>query len=81
MTVGELRKILSDYNDSDLVILASDPEGHSYRLLSDCEDSIYADRKVFLRTLTPELEAQGYTQDFLYNGPDGQSCIVLYPED
>lgn len=82
MTVKELKEILNNADDTDLVILSRDGEGNSYSPLCDTQLCTYSEEESWegqlgLRELTPELIKEGYTEeDMLENGTN---AIVLYP--
>jgi hypothetical protein len=83
MLVKELKEILNNADDNDLVVLSHDEDGGggysplystelcSYDLNNSCENEIG------IRELTPELIEEGYTEDDLIE--DGVNAIVLYP--
>lgn len=49
MTVKELKEILADVKDSDVVIMSSDPEGNTYSPLYTCDPVVYAHGEVYDR--------------------------------
>ena len=82
MIVKELKEILNNADDNDLVVLSRDGEGNSYSPLYDTQLCTYADEEswegqIGLRELTPELIKEGYTEEDLLE--DGVNAIVLYP--
>lgn len=75
MTVKELRELLKDQNDNDLVVLSSDSEGNSFSPLSEnfslaSYESTSGERgEIWLRELTEELKKEGYSkEDLCENG-------------
>jgi len=79
MTVSELRHFLADEDPDRIVIISSDPEGNRFHRVSDAYmRGAYKSGDVGLEELTPEKEAQGYSQEDLMT--DGKPCLVLYPE-
>ena len=82
MLVKELKEILNNADDNDLVVLSHDEEGNSYSPLYSTELCSYdlnnsGENEVGIRELTPELIEEGYTEDDLIE--DGVNAIVLYP--
>ena len=86
MKVKDLIKILQTVDPDTKVLISSDAEGNSFSELADCETS-YACRndyesrhgmvyEVGIKTLTPELEEDGYTEEDVV---DGESCVILWP--
>lgn len=82
MTVAELKELLDEYKDTDLVIIQKDAEGNSHSPLAGAWDGSYEatstwSGEVGLRKLDAEAIGQGYeADDVLENGKD--ACI-LYP--
>jgi hypothetical protein len=83
MKVKELKAILAQCDDEDDVIMASDAEGNSYHPLSadgvntheyNWDGEYYAE--IGLRTLTPELEQHGYSEEDVM---EGKPCVIFYP--
>jgi hypothetical protein len=65
-------------------VLAKDSEGNSFSPLSDHSINIYGPNStwsgdIYLVELTPEYEADGYTEDDLYHGDNGEKALVLWP--
>jgi hypothetical protein len=84
MTVRELRVLLANANDDDLVVLSKDAEGNGYSPLRGTWDAIYVpdstySGNVYMRELTTEDRVEGYTEEDLYEGDDGQPALVLTP--
>lgn len=82
--VGELKQALANKADSDFVVLAKDGEGNSYSPLAGEWEALYVPENtwsgdVYLRALTDDDRADGYTEEDLYDGDDGQPVLVLYP--
>lgn len=82
MMVKELKELLKEFNDNDIVIISKDSEGNRYSPLSDVAEASYEAettwyREIGLRKLTEEDIKAGYTEeDVLENGVN---AIVLYP--
>lgn len=79
MKVKQLIKRLQRLNPNDDVVLSSDDEGNSYRLLNSiCDNSTYTkdgyNIEVGLGKLTPELKEGGYTEEDVLAG---NKCIIL----
>ena len=85
MTVDELRAALEGIDGSLIVVMSKDAEGNDYSPLADLEgESVYVPEctwsgAVYIEKLTPELRAQGFTDEDLYDGDDGQPALVLCP--
>lgn len=84
MKVKQLRELLAQCNDDDVIIMSSDSEGNSYHPLSEegVSVGVYAwdgeyEGDIGIRKLTPELEEAGYSEEDVME--DGISCIVLWP--
>lgn len=85
MTVGELIAALQDVPPDTLIVMSEDGEGNGFSPLDtvDTGSSAYTAEstwsgEVGLRTLTPELVAEGYSDDDVA-GPDAVPCVVLWP--
>lgn len=82
MKVKELRELLENCNDDDLIVMSKDAEGNTFTLLSDIDsDSYVYDSQgwwgdVYLRELSDDDLCNGYTEEDL--GP-GENCIILWP--
>jgi hypothetical protein len=82
MKVKELKELLNQYDDNDLVIMAKDSEGNGFSPLYEIEDGSYKAEttwygEVGLRELTSELIEAGYSEeDVLENG---ENAIILWP--
>jgi hypothetical protein len=65
--------------------MSSDGEGNSKSPLADLSDAVYVPDSTYsgdthvARRLTPELEAQGYSEEDCYAHDDGQDAVVLWP--
>lgn len=83
MTVKELRKLLINQNDNDLIVLSKDSEGNSFSPLSEhfclCsyESTSTSSGEIWLRELTDELKKQGYSKEDLCD--TGINALILYP--
>lgn len=77
MTVAELIALLQEEDPEALVVCSRDAEGNGYSLLADVAAPYnYDTGEIGFAELTPELEAQGYTEEDLL---DGVPAVVLYP--
>lgn len=63
--VGDLRRILAAFDDTDLVILSKDGEGNAFSPLSEAEVNHY------------EAESS-WSGELTGDGP-GERCVVLWP--
>lgn len=84
MKVRELRELLAGAGDDDEVVLAKDAEGNGYSPLAGGWAALYVPEStwsgdVYLRELDAEDREQGYTEEDLYDGEDGQLAFVLTP--
>lgn len=84
MKVKEFKVLVNTWDDEDEVIMSKDGEGNNFSPFSDCSEQIYIpdctwSGEIRQRELTPELIAQGYTDEDLYHGDNGVNAIVLWP--
>jgi|WetSurMetagenome_2_1015567.scaffolds.fasta_scaffold513959_2 hypothetical protein len=84
MKVRELRELLAGVADDDEVVLSKDAEGNGYSPLAGGWSAIYVPDStwsgdVYMRELSAEDREQGYTEEDLYDGADGQLAFVLSP--
>lgn len=84
MKVKELKNILNEFNDEDIVILQKDSEGNGYSPLSGYDEMTYVAENtwsgdVYIKELTSEHKEFGYTEEDLYDGDDGVNAIILFP--
>lgn len=81
MKVRELKAFLAAHDDDDEVVLARDAEGNGYSPLAAAWEGVYvpADGDVYVRGLTEEDYALGYTAEDLYDGEGGVLAVVLSP--
>ena len=77
MTVYELIRELKLLPAGRLVVLARDAEGNGYEELADIQLGAFDDGEIGLECLTPELRAQGYTDEDVFT--DGIPAVVLFP--
>lgn len=82
MNVKELKEIIKNMNDNDLVILSNDSEGNYFSPLSHIDLCTYKAESTYngeigIRELTQELIKEGYCEDDILN--DSINAIVLYP--
>lgn len=81
LTVAELRKNLAELPDEWIVVLSSDEEGNSHRVLSAdgiCINALFSEdqERANIRFLTEELINAGFTEDDILT--DGQPCVILF---
>lgn len=81
LTVAELRKNLAELPDEWIVVLPSDEEGNSHRVLSAdgiCINALFSEdqERANIRFLTEELINAGFTEDDILT--DGQPCVILF---
>lgn len=85
ITVRELIELLSKCNPDDIVIIGKDAEGNGFSPLANIEEEMYTpyttySGEISLRSLTPELEERGFTEDEVGNSKNGAiNCVTLYP--
>lgn len=86
MTVKELRNALEGADDNLIVVMSKDGEGNSFSPLADAdtESNVYVpdstwSGEIHIKELTPELKKQGFTDEDVYDGDDGQVAVVLWP--
>jgi len=82
MKVKELKELLAQFNDEDIVILSKDSEGNNFSPLSDIEECSYKAEttwygEIGLRELTDEDIKNGYSEEDIFE--DGENAIVLWP--
>jgi hypothetical protein len=81
MKVKELINELSKLDPNWVVVLSADEEGNSYSELDGLDtNAIFANRQVYIRELTGNLEEAGYGVDDQYHGKNGKNAVVLYPK-
>jgi hypothetical protein len=84
MTVGELRTLLLEAADDDVVVLAKDAEGNGHSPLAGgwlctyVPDSTWSG-DVYMRDLTDDARKEGYTEEDVYEGSGGVAGFVLSP--
>lgn len=84
MKVKDLKKKLEEFDDEDEVILSEDSEGNGFSPLDDFWEAVYVPEttwygNVYYRELTPDMIAQGFSEEDAYHGKDGINAVVLYP--
>lgn len=82
MTVSETIEMLQQFAPEDIVVLSKDSEGNGYSPLSCISEGIYVGAesgKTYMRELDPASIEDGYTEEDLYQGDDGQAAVILYP--
>jgi hypothetical protein len=81
ITVKKLRELLENCDDDDLVILSRDSEGNNYSPLAEWSLSKYspAHGEASIRELTPELIAQGWTEEDVDHPSDAVNSVTLWP--
>ena len=82
MNVKELKEILNEFDDNDLVVMSKDSEGNRYSPLFTTEEISYAadstwSGEVGIRELTKEHIEIGYSEEDLVE--NGVNAIALYP--
>lgn len=86
MNVRELIFRLQQCDPDDLVVLSADAEGNTYSPLEDASTQMYVAEStwrgdIFERTLTPKMEAEGYSEDDLTDDPSAVPCVTLWPRN
>lgn len=81
MKVRELIKFLKGFDKEAIVIMSQDSEGNGFSPLNELTAMAYTANnswsgEVGLTELTPELEANGYSEDDVVVG---EACVVLWP--
>lgn len=86
ITVGDLIEMLGEMNPEAVVVMQKDGEGNGYSPLSGVDDSnvVYVAEstwsgEVMLAELTEEAEEEGFSAEDVYDGDDGELCVVLFP--
>ena len=82
MNVKELKELLKQFDDNDIVIMSKDSEGNRYSPLSSYEEASYEAESTWsgivgIRELTKEYIEAGYGEEDLVE--NGVNAIVLYP--
>lgn len=87
MTLGELidnlETLRETYGDELTIVMSSDAEGNRFSPLSTLDDYIYVpettwDGEIHLVELTDSLRKQGFTEEDLYDGEDGQHSLLCF---
>lgn len=82
MFVKDLREMLEDCNDEDIVIMSSDPEGNSYSPLDGIyhcgyvADNTYSGELALIELTENDIE-QGYTEEDVRE--DAVPAVILRP--
>lgn len=85
MKVHELIAELQKYHADREVIMSKDGEGNNFSPLADMSAGIYVPTSTWSGELTiegpltDEMTEEGYTDEDLYHGDDGQPCLTLWP--
>ena len=80
MNVAELMEHLKTCDPTLEVVLSCDSEGNAYSTLHAwADDMVFVEGEVHYKTLTPDLQKQGYTEEDVYSGDDGVNALVLWP--
>jgi hypothetical protein len=79
MKIKELIELLEKQNPDDIVVLSKDEEGNGFTKAFELSEAIYHDGEIYLRELTEDLSNAGYNEEDLYDGDDGESCVVIWP--
>lgn len=79
MTVRELIDELNGFDETDLVLLSSDPEGNSHSVLHEVSMGAWdKDNEIVgIRELTSQGIEIGCTEEDVI--PNGKPCCVLWP--
>jgi hypothetical protein len=81
MKVKELIELLVGINPEMEIVMSADSEGNSYSPLRvvDTDSNNYDsdEREIGLRSLTPDLEKQGYSEEDVME--NGEPVVVLWP--
>lgn len=82
MKAKELIELLQRVDPETEIVVSRDSEGNGYNKLGSVNVDEYAFRpdghevEIGLRTLTKELERQGYSDEDVL---DGTPCVVIWP--
>jgi hypothetical protein len=79
MKVSELIEYLQQLDPDRIVVMARDSEGNGFNEMNHLYTCTYGDGGTFIEALTPELEEQGYSEEDVYQGDDGQPAVSLWP--
>ena len=85
MTVQQLIDELQTLDKDAIVVIQSDADGTEYSPLVGAEGNVVYlpesdwSGEVKYKTLTPDMIDEGYTEDDVYDGEDGQSCVLVWP--
>jgi hypothetical protein len=85
MKVRELIEQLSEFPPEAIVVCSGDAEGNTYSPLSSLGVAVYVPENTWsgevhvARTMTPELEADGYSEEDCYDGDDALDAVILRP--
>lgn len=82
--IDNLETLRETYGDELVIVMSSDAEGNSFSPLSTLRNYIYVPEttwsgEIHLVELTDPLRKQGFTEEDLYDGEDGQHAVVLWP--
>lgn len=82
MKVKELKELLNQFDDENIVIMSKNSEGNNFSPLSDIDECNYRAEttwygEIGLRELTDEDIADGYSEEDVLE--DGENAIVLWP--
>jgi hypothetical protein len=84
MNVGELIKSLKKFDKNAEVVLAGDPGGAFFSVLSEIEEMkhiSYSDGscRVFIKELTKDMVDEGFVEDDFGDSSDADPCVVFWP--
>lgn len=79
MNVKDLKAILRECDDDEVVVVASDPEGNSYHELDGAWSAAWdpEEREIGLREITDADRKEGYSEEDVLEGPP---ALVLVPK-
>lgn len=80
MNIGELIKILQDYDPDRIVVLQKDSEGNGHSPLRTFYEAAYSAQtgEVGLEELTEDFKDEGYTQADVVSGVP---ALILIPKE
>ena len=80
MLVKELKKLLENFDEDDMVYVSSDAEGNTVNRLWDIEEFlINEDCEYKLKYLTENLIKQGFSEEDVGDWETDKPAIILFP--
>lgn len=86
ITVKDLFELLSDYEPTDIVVLAKDNEWNGFSPLDQTSHQLYVPRTSYNgdvhirdKVITDAMREMGYTESDICQDNDAQKCVVLWP--